>query len=131
MRWPAALCSLFLLTCGALTFWWVTSSHSEGLVRNLLPGRPYVFRLVVSNRAGTSTGPSSMPIKTLPRPPAAPREDPTVRTDTTIGLKFEAAGTSVTKLTLQYAILAGKVTFDNLKANGVREPMGDLYMPSF
>lgn len=94
--------------------------RTTGLVRNLLPGRPYVFRLVVSNRAGTSTGPSSMPIKTLPRPPAAPREDPTVRTDTTIGLKFEAAGTSVTKLTLQYAILAGKVTFDNLKANGGR-----------
>jgi len=94
--------------------------RTTGLVRNLLPGRPYVFRLVVSNRAGTSTGPSSKPIKTLPRAPAAPREDTSLRTDTAIGLKFDPHGTSITKLTLQYAILAGKVTFENLKENGGR-----------
>lgn len=92
--------------------------RTTGLVRNLLPGKPYVFRLVVSNRAGTSTGPASLPIKTLPRTPQAPREDITQRTDTTIGLKFDRHGEAVTKLTLQYAILNGKVTFEDLAKNG-------------
>lgn len=94
--------------------------RTTGLVRNLLPGKPYVFRLVVSNRAGTSTGPASLPIKTLPRNPQAPREDTTLRTDTTIGLKFDRQGEAVTKLTLQYAILNGKVTFEDLAKNGGR-----------
>lgn len=71
-----------------------TSKHigtrTTGLVRNLHPGRPYVFRLQVTNHAGTVVGPASKPIKTLPKAPAPPREDTSKRTDTTIGLKFAA-----------------------------------------
>lgn len=102
-----------------------TSKHigtrTTGLVRNLHPGRPYVFRLQVTNHAGTVVGPASKPIKTLPKAPAPPREDTSKRTDTTIGLKFAAQGDGVTKLSLQYAILAGKSTFDDIKKNGGKE----------
>jgi len=95
--------------------------RTTGLVRNLHPGRPYVFRIHVTNRAGTTVGPASKPIKTLPKAPPAPREDTTLRTDTTIGLTWAPFGDSITKLSLQYGILNGKTTFENLKENGGRE----------
>ena len=44
--------------------------RTTGLVRNLHPGKPYVFRLVVSNRAGTSIGPPVRAVALLgPCPP--------------------------------------------------------------
>eukprot|EP00039_Didymoeca_costata_P018522 m.333796 g.333796 ORF g.333796 m.333796 type:complete len:599 (+) comp17225_c0_seq1:231-2027(+) len=40
--------------------------------KNLLPGMPYVFRLVCTNPAGTVVGRNSRPILTVPAPPKAP-----------------------------------------------------------
>jgi len=102
-----------------------TSKHivtrTSGLVKNLKSGVQYVFRLVVSNPAGSVVGPQSKPIKTLPKKPHAPREEMTGRTDTTIQLKWNALGHEITKLVLQYAILSGKDTFENVKKNGGRD----------
>lgn len=102
-----------------------TSKHivtrTSGLVKNLKPGVQYVFRLVISNPAGSVTGPQSKPIKTLPRKPVAPREDVTGRTDSTIQLKWTPLGHEITKLVLQYAILSGRDTFENVKKNGGRD----------
>lgn len=102
-----------------------TSQHintrTSGLVKNLKPGIQYVFRLWIYNGAGHVIGPQSHPIKTLPRNPPAPREDPTGRTDTTVKLKWNAFGTEIAKLVLQYAKLNGKSTFEDVKKNGGRD----------
>eukprot|EP00035_Acanthoeca_spectabilis_P021302 m.437476 g.437476 ORF g.437476 m.437476 type:complete len:550 (-) comp18116_c0_seq1:3555-5204(-) len=102
-----------------------TSEHidkrTSGLVRNLKPGTAYVFRLLVTNAGGTVAGPSSKPIKTLPRMPPAPREEIAARTDTQVKLRWDAFGHEITKLALQYAILKGKDTFTDLKKNGGRQ----------
>lgn len=42
-------------------------------------------------------------------------------TDKSVTLKWDAFGTEITKLALQYAILNGKNTFTDLKKNGGRE----------
>lgn len=97
------------------------STRTSGLVKNLKPGVQYVFRLHVTNAAGTVTGPQSKPIKTLPRPPPAPHEETTGRTDTTVKLKWKAIGHEISKLVLQYAILNGKSTFEDVKKNGGRD----------
>eukprot|EP00040_Diaphanoeca_grandis_P017993 m.94635 g.94635 ORF g.94635 m.94635 type:complete len:586 (+) comp26741_c0_seq1:139-1896(+) len=102
-----------------------TSKHivtrTSGLVKNLKPGVQYVFRLVISNPAGSVTGSQSMPIKTLPKKPFAPREETTGRTDSTIQLKWAPLGHEISKLVLQYAVLSGKDTFENVKKNGGRD----------
>jgi hypothetical protein len=102
-----------------------TSQHidkrTSGLVRNLKPGTAYVFRILVTNPAGTVAGPSSKPIKTLPRMPKAPREEVASRSDTQVKLRWDAFGHEITKLALQYAILKGKDTFTDLKKNGGRQ----------
>eukprot|EP00038_Savillea_parva_P030364 m.77341 g.77341 ORF g.77341 m.77341 type:complete len:578 (-) comp9128_c1_seq1:1160-2893(-) len=102
-----------------------TSPHidkrTSGLVRNLRPGTAYVFRLLVSNPAGTVAGAASKPIKTLPRTPAAPREDLGARTDTQVKLRWDAFGHEITSLALEYAILKGKDIFSDLKKNGGRQ----------
>lgn len=51
------------------------NTRTSGLIKNLKPGIQYVFRLHTTNGAGTVIGGQSKPIKTLPRPPAAPREE--------------------------------------------------------
>jgi hypothetical protein len=102
-----------------------TSAHiatrTSGLIKNLKPGVSYVFRLQVTNSAGTVIGPQSKPIKTLPRAPPAPHEDTSGRTDTTVTLKWKPLGHEITKLVLQYAILNGKSTFEDVKKNGGRD----------
>lgn len=80
-----------------------------------------MFRLLVTNPGGTVAGPSSKPIKTLPRMPPAPREEIAARTDTQVKLRWDAFGHEITKLALQYAILKGKDTFTDLKKNGGRQ----------
>jgi len=97
------------------------ATRNSGLIKNLKPGASYVFRLHITNPAGTVIGPQSMPIKTLPRPPPAPHEDTSGRTDTTVTLKWKKLGHEITKLVLQYAILNGKSTFEDVKKNGGRD----------
>jgi len=92
--------------------------RTTGLVRGLEPGKQYVFRLVVSNKSGSSTGPVSKPFMTLPKAPFAPREDSSKRTDSTIGLHWHPLGDSISKLALQYAQLNGKTTFQDVAKNG-------------
>eukprot|EP00041_Stephanoeca_diplocostata_P035157 m.1229055 g.1229055 ORF g.1229055 m.1229055 type:complete len:550 (+) comp24649_c0_seq26:194-1843(+) len=94
--------------------------RSSGLVRNLRPGTPYVFRLITTNAGGNAIGPMSKPIKTIPKPPPAPLEDVTGRKDTEISLKWKPVGQDCIKLQLEYAILSGKGTFNKLKENGGR-----------
>lgn len=99
----------------------LVGQRTTGLVKNLKPGTAYVFRLHVSTPAGTVVGGVSKPVKTLPPAPEEPREEATARTDKTIKLKWKPFGHEITKLSIQYAILNGKSTFQDLKKNGGRE----------
>lgn len=92
-----------------------------GLMKNLKAGESYVFRLTSTNPAGSTTGKQSQPFRTLPKPPLAPREEISGRTDKEVVLKWSALGTEIRKLTLQYAKLNGKDTFKKIKENGGRE----------
>lgn len=95
--------------------------RTTGLIRSLKAGTSYVFRLVVTNSSGSVTGPASKPMKTLPKAPNPPREEVTGRTDKEVSLKFDKCGHEISKLTLQYAILKGRSTFEDLKKNGGKE----------
>lgn len=97
------------------------NTRTAGLIKNLKGGVSYVFRLHVTNEAGTVVGPQSKPMKCLPRMPVAPREDVTGRSDTTIKLRWKPLGAEITKLVMQYAILNGKNTFVDVKKNGGKD----------
>lgn len=97
------------------------NARTSGLIKNLKSGVSYVFRLHTTNNAGTVVGPQSKPMKCLPRPPVAPREDVTGRSDTTVMLKWKPLGSEIAKLVMQYAVLAGKNTFVDVKKNGGRD----------
>lgn len=96
-------------------------TRTTGLIRNLKPGQAYVFRLIVENKAGKVVGPSSKALRTLPKPPLAPREDSKQRTDSSIALKWTPHGKSIKKLTLQCVPLNGRKSFENITKSGGKE----------
>lgn len=101
----------------------------QARIVKLKPGTLYVFRLTVSNAAGSATGPISAPMLTVPQQPARLREDSKKRTSDSVTLKFAKHGQHLTHLTLQYALLSGAkkrrghfvTTFDQLMAKGGKQ----------
>lgn len=85
------------------------------IVNKLKPGTKYIFRIETENASGGSIGPTSDPMLTKPATPLAPVEDVKKRSDKQIFLKWGAQRQNLTKLTLDYAVMNGKATFDKME----------------
>lgn len=88
----------------------------QARIQKLQPGQLYVFRLICTNAAGSTIGAVSQPMLTMPGPPSRLREDTKLRASDSVTLKFVAHGQHLTKLTMQYAILAGKSKFEDVSS---------------
>lgn len=93
-----------------------TTANIVGLLR----GKRYFARLRARNAAGEAEGLSSEPFVTLPDVPPV-REDHSQRSDSQVCLKFEAVGSYVSRLEIEY-MAAAKPNFDKAERKVVDDP---------